>query len=48
MDFHIDLATLKIDNEKLENIIYLGDFNNVTHKIDRNNQESKFNRKSTI
>ena len=48
MDFHIDLANIKINNEKLENIIYLGDFNYVTDKIDRNNQESKYDRKSTI
>ena len=42
LEAHINLVNQKIINEKLENIIYLGDFNYVTEKIDRNNIDSKY------
>ena len=42
LEANTNLVNQKINNEKPENIIYLGDFNYVAEKIDRDNKDSKY------
>ena len=48
LEAHINLVNQIIINEKLENILYLGDFNYVTEKIDRSNIDSKYDDNNLI
>ena len=48
LEANINLANQNIGNEKLEDIIYLRDFNDVTEKIDRNDKDNNHDQNETV